>query len=179
MGNSLLLPSGHETQATNKVELAASEIFGVPGIARIYHTSVLVNGEEYYFSNGGIFCDRLLSSHRQAPHERRCLGWSNRAGPQLLNALSSHFRPGSYDLLGKNCNTFSDCALYYLLRIRLERRYSAMDRVGKEGMGVLNYVWSTISNSEETDTNYADEILDALARHYSTDGPLSWILHQD
>jgi len=52
------------TDAINQVELAASELFTVPGFATAYHTSVIVNGEEFFFSDSGIFNDRALTSHQ-------------------------------------------------------------------------------------------------------------------
>ena len=40
----------------------------------------------------------------------------------MLSALRPHFQGGSYDLLRKNCNSFSDCAVFYLLRQRIDAR---------------------------------------------------------
>jgi len=117
--------------ATNKVELAASDLFSIPGMAKAYHTSVVVNGEEFFFSDSGIFSDRALNSHQQRPSERVLVGYSTRTGAQLLASLSAYFRPGSYDLIHKNCNTFSDCALYFLLRKRLDWKYSMLERIGQ------------------------------------------------
>lgn len=118
---------------TNRVELAASELelFAVSGLATAYHTSVLVNGEEFFFSDSGIFNDRALTSHQGSPSERVDLGMSGRTGAQLLHALGPFFRPGTYDLVRKNCNSFSDCALHYLLGRRLENRFAALDRLGQ------------------------------------------------
>mmetsp|Transcript_75479 Transcript_75479/g.157428 ORF Transcript_75479/g.157428 Transcript_75479/m.157428 type:complete len:323 (+) Transcript_75479:213-1181(+) len=143
MGNSALrccVPSRSGTRyeedgddrglACNRVELAASELFAVPGLATAYHTSILVNGEEFFFSDSGIFNDRALTSHQGQPSERVQLGWSTKTGSQLLRALAPHFRAGTYDLLRKNCNSFSDCAAYYLLRKRLQGKYSALERMG-------------------------------------------------
>lgn len=117
--------------ATNKVELATSELFSVPGLAVAYHTSVLVNGEEFFFSDSGIFTDRALTSHQGKPSELLEMGYSTKTGIYLLRTLSSRFAPGSYDLIYKNCNSFSDCALYYLVRKRLPSKYTALERLGK------------------------------------------------
>lgn len=118
------------TDAINQVELAASELFTVPGFATAYHTSVIVNGEEFFFSDSGIFNDRALTSHQGKPSERIALGMSVYTGAQMLRALGPHFRPGTYDLIKKNCNSFSDCAVYFLLRRRLQSRFSALERTG-------------------------------------------------
>lgn len=116
---------------TNRVQLASSELFSLPALATAYHTSVLVNGEEFFFSDSGIFSDRALMSHQGSPSELLDLGLSRRTGSQLLNAMESYFRPGTYDLIRKNCNSFSDCAVHYLLGKRLDRKYSALERVGQ------------------------------------------------
>jgi len=116
---------------TNRVELAASELFAVSGLATAYHTSVLVNGEEFFFSDSGIFNDRALTSHQGNPSERIELGMSTRTGAQLLHVLAPFFRPGTYDLVRKNCNSFSDCALHFLLNKRLDSRFSQLDRLGQ------------------------------------------------
>jgi hypothetical protein len=118
-----------ESLAFNRVELAATELFSV-GIATAYHTSVLVNGEEFFFTDSGIFTDRALNSHQQKPSERIHIGFSDKTGSQLIRALQPYFKPGTYDFLRKNCKSFSDCALYYMSRRRLEWRFSALDRLG-------------------------------------------------
>jgi len=117
--------------ATNHVELAASELFSIPGVATAYHTSIVVNGEEFFFSDSGIFSDRTFASHQNSPNERIQLGYSIHTGTHLLRVMQSHFKPGTYDLIRKNCNSFSDCALYFLLRKRLERKYAALERLGQ------------------------------------------------
>mmetsp|Transcript_22805 Transcript_22805/g.72202 ORF Transcript_22805/g.72202 Transcript_22805/m.72202 type:complete len:328 (+) Transcript_22805:75-1058(+) len=124
-------PPKTPTPATNRVQLAASELFTVPGLATAYHTSVLVNGEEFFFSDSGILWDRSLTSHQGQPSELVDVGLSRRTGSQLLAVLQPHFMPGSYDLIQKNCNSFSDCALHFLLEKRLDRRYSALERLGQ------------------------------------------------
>jgi len=143
--------------ATNHIQLAASELFNIPGLATAYHTSVLVNGEEFFFSDSGILWDRALTSHQGKPSELVDIGFSPYTGVQLLNSLQSHFMPGSYDLIRKNCNSFSDVALYFLLRKRLDRKYSALERLGQraspdmiqrftKGMYVPNNVASSYSS---------------------------------
>lgn len=122
---------------TNRVELAATTLFSIPAIGSAYHTSVVVNGEEFFFSDSGIFSDRVFSSHEGKPTELMEIGFSHRTGLQVLHCLSSHFQPGTYDLLRKNCNSFSDCALHLLLNTRLERRFSALERLGQGNMGLV------------------------------------------
>eukprot|EP00439_Symbiodinium_sp_Y106_P017688 s5256_g2.t1 len=47
----------------------------------------------------------------------------------MLCFLSGHFQPGSYDLLRKNCNTFTDCALYFLCGKRLDSLFRLLPKV--------------------------------------------------
>merc|ERR1712032_374276 len=52
------------------------------------------------------------------------------SGKQMLKALKPHFKVDTYDLLRKNCNSFSDCALFYLLDVRLEPKYRDLEKLG-------------------------------------------------
>lgn len=137
--NTTITEAGNLGLATNKVELAASELFSIQ-IFTAYHTSILVNGEEFFFSDSGIFSDRALTSHQGSPSERTELGFSTKTGAQLLQALQPYFRPSTYDLVRKNCNSFSDCATYYLLGKRLERRFSALEKIGQANTELLKQV---------------------------------------
>lgn len=123
--------------AFNKVEIAASELLSLT-FATAYHTSVVVNGEEFFFSDSGIFTDRALNSHQCKPSERIELGYSEKTGSQLLRALQPYFKSGTYDLVRKNCNSFSDCAIYYLLGQRLERRFCALEKLGQANTDLLS-----------------------------------------
>merc|ERR1712014_63278 len=51
----------------------------------------------------------------------------------MWRVLGPLFPPGTYDLIRKNCNCFSDCALFYLLGDRLETRFRAIEKMGKGG----------------------------------------------
>jgi len=124
----------------HRVELASSILFGVPPLASAYHTSVLVNGEEYFFSDSGVFYDGSMDSHQGQATEKLEMGFSTCTGTQLYLALDPYFKPGSYDLLRKNCNSFSDCALFFLLRVRLPRKYSALERMGQGASGLVTQV---------------------------------------
>jgi len=50
--------------------------------------------------------------------------------------LLPHFSQGSYDILLKNCNAFSDCAIFCLFGTRLDDRYSATEKYFTEKIGV-------------------------------------------
>lgn len=117
--------------ATNHVKLAATEIFKITRFITAYHTSVLLNDEEFFFTDRGIIRDFRLASHHGSPSEILELGFTCRSGDEFFAVLSPQFPPGTYDHVLKNCNTFSDVGLYYLLGRRLHRRYSALERVGQ------------------------------------------------
>ncbi|CAE7707605.1 unnamed protein product [Symbiodinium pilosum] len=127
--------------ANNQVQLAVSPLGGVPG-ATAYHSSVIVNGDEYFFSDAGISFGSGLLSHKnpQNPDSKPevfDMGMSPYTGTQMKAALERFFHSGTYDLLRKNCNSFSDCALFYLLHKRIDKKYRAMEKLGASAMGIV------------------------------------------
>merc|ERR1712048_994542 len=44
--------------------------------------------------------------------------------------MNRYFLPGSYDLLRKNCNSFTDCAICYLIGARLDKKYRMLETIG-------------------------------------------------
>jgi len=142
-------PMGHQPVAVNEVQLAASPIGGMPG-AQAYHTSVIVNGDEYSFSDGGVTIARGTDSHEAMARQNSSsstqvqiktevfdMGMSQYSGSQLMTALQRHFQAGTYDLLKKNCNSFSDCALFYFLNKRIDRKYRALEKMGGIAPGLI------------------------------------------
>eukprot|EP00933_Yihiella_yeosuensis_P046070 TRINITY_DN41539_c0_g1_i1.p1 TRINITY_DN41539_c0_g1~~TRINITY_DN41539_c0_g1_i1.p1 ORF type:complete len:318 (-),score=41.16 TRINITY_DN41539_c0_g1_i1:509-1462(-) len=158
---------GLNSGGTNKVELAASQLFTIPGLASAYHTSVLVNGEEFFFSDSGIFSDRALTSHQGEPSEKTFMGHSKRTGSQLLHALQRHFRPGTYDLIHKNCNSFSDCALHFLLEKRLPSKYNAMEGLGRSaGPDLLKQVTKGAYNPNQAANGFSSDAVVASLKEW-------------
>merc|ERR1712107_725951 len=49
------------------------------------------------------------------------------------------FTEGTYDIVVKNCNKFTDCALAYLLSRRLPKQYSQIERLGEQQTSVLTF----------------------------------------
>jgi hypothetical protein len=99
-----------------------------------YHTSVLVGGREYYFDNKGIATGPTLFSHTLGrPSALKTevvrIGRSTHSGATMSQALSPFFSKGTYDIIHKNCNAFTDAALYFLTRTRLDRSYSRAERI--------------------------------------------------
>merc|ERR1719330_1766261 len=132
---------GQQQSAVNEVQLAVSPIGGVPG-AQAWHSSVIVNGDEFSFSDGGISIMKGTDSHdamaRQAQSTTQVqmktevfdMGMSVYSGSQLRAALERHFQAGTYDMLKKNCNSFSDAALSFLLKKRIAPRYRQLESIG-------------------------------------------------
>lgn len=133
-----------EPQPQNKVQIAVSVLAGIPG-ATAYHSSILVNGEEFSFSDAGISTTSDLGSHRnpQTPNSTPQvldMGMSKYTGSQLTAALERHFLPGTYDMLKKNCNSFTDCALFYLMHKRLDRKYRSLEQIGASNPSLMQMV---------------------------------------
>lgn len=125
-----------------KVTLVYSQIFST-GVATAYHTSIVVEDPprkpmELSFSMHGISVCAVEDG--KLPSSHRCDGYSNtkqkdfgvtqETGKALYDALKNHFKPNTYDLLNKNCNSFSDLALYFLIQHRLPGRYRTLERLG-------------------------------------------------
>jgi len=117
----------------NRVELATTTLGpSIPGI-RAYHTSVIVEDTEYSFSFSGISTEKDLLSHRGLPNgppQVIYMGLTSITGKEMLTKLRPSFKYGTYDLLRKNCNSFSDCALFYLLDTRLDPAYRGLEKMG-------------------------------------------------
>jgi hypothetical protein len=95
---------------------------------------VVVDGQEIFFGcANGVQTTRNLASHAKLAGKPLILdmGFTICSGPQLALALSPHFQIGSYDLIRKNCNSFSDCALYVLLRKRLDVKFCTLERMAR------------------------------------------------
>merc|ERR1711971_281466 len=58
------------------------------------------------------------------------MGMSQHSGHSMKMALERHLLPGTYDLLRKNCNSFSDLAIWYLLHKRLPDQYRRLEKLG-------------------------------------------------
>jgi len=118
------------------VKLAVTEIVSVAGFAG-YHTSVILDGREYFFDCLGIMTAPPLWSHH-AGRETSALdsntevidfGGAAAGGKALVESMRPFFEKGSYDIFYKNCNSFTDMALYSLTRRRLPGRFSRIERL--------------------------------------------------
>jgi hypothetical protein len=119
-------------QPGRTVEVAATSFGpGMPGV-RAYHTSVMVDDVEYSFSMNGITQAPRLASHQCYGNQPMVMykGLTSMSSQEMLDMVGVYFRKGSYDLLRKNCNSFSDCALYCLLDRRLDPDFSGLEKLG-------------------------------------------------
>lgn len=159
--------SAYYAGGKNTLQLAYSPLGGMPGVSA-YHTSVIVNGEEFFFDGNGIETTRDASSHKQialqnqakqgaetfngqstaldqgnsgadptAFYQVQDFGMSNKTGYQLKQALEQYFEPGTYDLLKKNCNSFSDVAIFFLTGKRIDKSYRRLEQMGASFQGMV------------------------------------------
>jgi len=127
---------GHPS-AGDLVQVAATQILQVAGMAA-YHTSVIIGTKEYYFDTDGIASAPALWSHfsgadddlnAESNTEVFAVGYTHLSGSAFCQGLEGFFPGGSYDVLLKNCNAFTDAACYFLTRQRLHGKYSRLERL--------------------------------------------------
>jgi hypothetical protein len=135
------MTTSRERVATNTVQLVVSSIG--PGA---YHSSVVVNGEEFSFSDGGVstasggYPSHTAMAQQQGKEDKPQVidyGMSFYSGSSLKAKLERYFLPGTYDLLRKNCNSFSDVALFYLVHKRMDKKYRSMEQLGASFSGIV------------------------------------------
>mmetsp|Transcript_13564 Transcript_13564/g.38560 ORF Transcript_13564/g.38560 Transcript_13564/m.38560 type:complete len:218 (+) Transcript_13564:73-726(+) len=116
---------------SHQVRLAVTPIG--PKMMCAYHSSIAVDDVEFCFSRAGVSNNMAWMSHKRlhGPFTVFDMGTTSTPGVALMKALGQFFTAGTYDLLRKNCNTFSDCALFYLLGYRLDPKYRMMEQVGE------------------------------------------------
>ena len=92
-------------------------------ITSIYHTSVVVHNQEYFFSSKGIVkCDpgsSILESPDTVINYGKYRISRLSVADWVANARISSFTPDKYSLLDYNCVTFTDTFLYFLIRASL------------------------------------------------------------
>lgn len=118
--------------------MAATVLMQVAGICA-YHTSVILGEKEYFFDSEGIASGPALWSHHggvpgqpvvlTSATEVFTIGFSHLNGTALCQGLDNFFSLGSYDVILKNCNSFTDAACYFLTRRRLHGKYTRLERL--------------------------------------------------
>jgi hypothetical protein len=141
-----------EMEGDHSVKVAATCFMTVAGV-KCYHTSVIVDSHEYWFDSLGIEMGPALWSHLVGKARRKDseletevldYGTTSMSGMQMLEALRPHFPKDHYDLLYKNCNHFTDCALYFLTRMRspgnVNRAESIMTSTDPFSVNLMNKI---------------------------------------
>ena len=89
-------------QISTNTGAACEQVLGGPSGLEAYHTSVLVNGEEFFFDSGGIESSKNLASHSAVPPRdtgpslaRIVIGKSKHSGSELRAALAVYFEAGN------------------------------------------------------------------------------------
>ncbi|CAJ1397593.1 unnamed protein product [Effrenium voratum] len=128
---------GPENTDGRRAELAATPLFQVFGF-NAYHTSIIIGERELFFDGAGIVEAEAFWSHewcegaRRRPNrpeiERVKLGCTELEAAQAARILEPFFEQGSYDILRKNCNSFSDAATWLLTRRRLDPKFNRLER---------------------------------------------------
>ncbi|CAE8719911.1 unnamed protein product [Polarella glacialis] len=145
----------------HRVRLAVTplspRVAGLLGMPVAYHSSILVDAEEYSFAdNSGLVVARVTqknmilrtealncASHKQlsGPSYVVEMGESLFTGAEMATMLGRFFQENSYDLLLKNCNHFSDCALFFLLGRRLPDDIRVAEQLcasAQESLGLIS-----------------------------------------
>jgi len=128
----------------NRVQLAVSYATVAKGIVVGFHTAVCIDGDEISFNNFGIqTCPR--SRQKKGSKKLFDLGFCTYSTNDVFQAFFHFFKPGSYDIIHKNCNSFTDCVLYFLLGLRLDPLYTTTERHLKDFPGVK--LWEMVVDS--------------------------------
>ncbi|VDM35454.1 unnamed protein product [Hydatigera taeniaeformis] len=153
----------------------------------IWHTSVVVYNREYFFSQGGISCCRPGSVQGAQLVERKLVGktcFSDEDLKKYIDTLSeSLFKPGSYELLKHNCNTFSAHLIKHLTGKEIPAYITSLPSdflktpLGSTFQGILEGVASAIDPSASgvsTQTGVPlRQSLSSIVRPILFDEPLS------
>jgi len=107
----------------------------LPQTVQAYHSSILVGDIELFFGILGIGTAHGPQSHSQLPRSDETqitsVGKARAVdAASLRKKLLPYFRKDTYDLLRKNCNTFSDVCLRTLVDMRLDAKYRYLEEVG-------------------------------------------------
>jgi len=142
----LCKPPAKQLELELEVKLVVTPIGPrLPRKLQAYHTSVLVGDQELAFGLTGMCSARGPKSHKDLPrsdettlHDMGVV--RSMTATDLRRKLIPHFRRDSYDLLRKNCNSFSDVCLSILVGARLDREYRYLEEAAlslESSMGLV------------------------------------------
>uniref|UniRef100_A0A7S2CEA5 PPPDE domain-containing protein n=1 Tax=Alexandrium andersonii TaxID=327968 RepID=A0A7S2CEA5_9DINO len=136
-------PPASPSRKGHKVQLAVTALNPYVPTMQAYHTSLAVDTVEFSFSQRGVVTTRNFQSHTHlsgGPHQIIELGTTSLSGAQMARALRPHFKEQTYDLLRKNCNSFTDCAMFYLLGRRLDAKYYELEQIANSADRLMGIV---------------------------------------
>lgn len=180
MGNAPLKKGEAIVPKYYRVRLVITPIGPLLPKFQAYHTSVCVDDIEFSFSFMGISCQNGQKSH-EAFHRGQSpivldMGRTVVPPRAMLTVLQPHFLPGTYDLLRKNCNSFSDCALYHLLGKRLDDEYRAPEKLGAQWdkyIGIVqNFTGGAYQPNPQADGFQSCMVVAKLAKVQRGDDPV-------
>jgi len=168
--------SGPAKPLWHRVQLAVSPIgrISVPNMFQAYHTSIALGDTEYCFTQRGVVALPCFQSHVRVkgPNQVFEMGLTDISDSKLMAIMDPFFERGSYDILRKNCNSFTDCALFLLLGKRLQEEFREVDRLGlsADKLGLIrlltmcDYTPNPLAQGFDTDL-----VLQAVAKRQPSD----------
>merc|ERR1712107_114421 len=181
----------HHENGLYEVRIASTEILRVAGMSG-YHTLIIIDDREFFFDRDGIMAAPPLWSHItggrvKPPGDVRTevveAGRSSLGGKALVQTLTPFFQKGSYDIFYKNCNTFTDMALYFLMKQRLDGRFTRIERLiaatNPISTSLLNRMFRAFvsdgPNSSVSSTEDDIYTTNPEAEDFSVDGVIAYI----
>lgn len=171
----------------HEVRVASTEILRVAGFSG-FHTSIIIGEYEYFFDREGIMSAPQLWSHQagsaKQPGVSRTevieMGKTIHDGRQLVQALHPFFKKGTYDLFYKNCNTFTDAALYFLTGNRLDSRFTRIERMitatNPVSTSLINRLFRAfLENSTGTVVDVDIYVTNPESQDFSIDDVIAWV----
>jgi hypothetical protein len=128
------VPDGHiQEPRYPRVYLVATPLGPKIPKLQAYHTSVMLDNVEHSFGPQGIMLAKGPQSHRLCSRGNQMkivdMGCAKIDTRNWLSTMRSYFGKNTYDLLRKNCNSFTDAALSDLVGQRLDRRYRSAEQL--------------------------------------------------
>merc|ERR1712039_840093 len=108
------------------------------------------------------------------------MGRTQSDGRQLVQMLHPFFKKGTYDLFYKNCNSFTDAALYFLTRNRLDSRFTRIERMitatNPVSTSLIDRLFRAfLENSTGTVVDVDIYVTNPASQDFSIDDVIAWI----
>uniref|UniRef100_A0A6U6N299 PPPDE domain-containing protein n=1 Tax=Zooxanthella nutricula TaxID=1333877 RepID=A0A6U6N299_9DINO len=117
-----------------RVQIAVTPIGPKLPTFQAYHSSIIIDGVEFSWSAQGISTNNGTASHHMLNMRGRHTTVLE-AGAHVVDAaaftrkMDWYFQMGTYDWLKKNCNAFTDVALYCVAGQRMPTKYRRLERI--------------------------------------------------